>query len=239
MRQTFRRPSADNEAKVDALRAGLLAEFAALDVILQKGNIVQQAGQYLPFNTEAAHFENLDDDLDDQSADTVPEINGLPIERRAIPLPSYINPEDPNAVTELLLRQEQAGALLKTIRAIIADKSFQYSHVLRAAPRKSVKTRARNTISKLNNQLATTCIKYCRCRAAMVRLKAGPGIMKKFRPLLKADIKASTAILNPNEPGASTMSLSWIWQMAGDTLTSASDNILECKVFISHFPMQN
>ena len=29
------------------------------------------------------------------------------------------------------------------------------------------------------------------------------------------DVKASTAIVNPNEPGSTQLKLSWIWQTAG------------------------
>lgn len=231
VRQTFLRPSSENEAKVENLRAALLAEFAALDILMEKRSIVQEAGQYRPFTHEADAFENLDDDLDgNETAHTLPQTQDMPVERRPIPLPSHIHPDDPSAEMELSLREEQATALLKIIRTTIADKSFQYSHVLRVAPRKGVKTRARNTILKLNHRLAADCIKYCRCRAAMLRLKAGPTVMDKFKPLLRSDIKSSTAILKPNVAGASTMTVSWIWQMAGESMTSASENVMECKV---------
>ncbi|KAF8801024.1 hypothetical protein BYT27DRAFT_7116196, partial [Phlegmacium glaucopus] len=36
-----------------------------------------------------------------------------------------------------------------------------------------------------------------------------------LKPLQPEDIRASTAIVNPNEPGSTQLKLSWIWQTAG------------------------
>ncbi|KAF8802066.1 hypothetical protein BYT27DRAFT_7008681, partial [Phlegmacium glaucopus] len=36
-----------------------------------------------------------------------------------------------------------------------------------------------------------------------------------FKVLTPADVKASTAIMNPNEPGSTRLTLSWLWQTAG------------------------
>ena len=38
--------------------------------------------------------------------------------------------------------------------------------------------------------------------------------MIHFKVLTVNDIKASTAIVNPNEPGSTQLKLSWIWQSA-------------------------
>ena len=61
------------------------------------------------------------------------------------------------------------------------------------------------------------------------------------------DVKSSTAIVNPNEPGPTWLKLSWIWQKAGshqwgltmvqtncsgagpDTGIDSSPNVFECK----------
>src|SRR5271156_7019067 len=84
---------------------------------------------------------------------------------------------------ELQLRLKQADKCLQALRDSIADKSFQYSHVIRVAPRKSVRTRARATIAKLNHVIAYQCRVYARCRAAMVILGADATTLNKYQIL--------------------------------------------------------
>ena len=68
-------------------------------------------------------------------------------------------------------------------------------------------------------------------------LGADDDTLQQFCELQKEDIKASTAILNPNIRGSTTLQLSWIWhEVAGHILLGADpemspDNaaaILEC-----------
>ncbi len=114
---------------------------------------------------------------------------------------------------ELAVRTAQAAKILGKIREAIADKSFQYSHIQRQAPRKSVKTRSRTTIGKLNHHIALLSKVYGRNRARLVRLGAPAGYLERFRILLPADVKASTALLDPNQIGSRSVALSWIWQL--------------------------
>jgi hypothetical protein len=66
-----------------------------------------------------------------------------PIERQQLSIPSaWSSIESPYQVLELNLRICQANHTIQALRDSIADKSFQYSHVIRVAPRKSVQTRA-------------------------------------------------------------------------------------------------
>src|SRR5258705_464547 len=89
---------------------------------------------------------------------------------------------------------------------------FQYCHVMRNAPTKPVRTQAQGLIAKINGQIGQSCRVYGRARAALVRLNADEATLNKFLVLSKDDVKASTAILNPNIPGSSSHRLSWIWQ---------------------------
>ena len=128
---------------------------------------------------------------------------------------------------ELQLRLKQADKSLQALRDTIADKSFQYSHVICVAPRKGVRTRAQATITKLNFQIALHCHVYAKCRAAIARLGTDEVVLNKYCILLKEDVKSSSAILNPNEPGSTRHQLSWIWQ-TGDSIQGSG--IRECKV---------
>ncbi|KAF9490989.1 hypothetical protein BDN71DRAFT_1434306 [Pleurotus eryngii] len=41
-------------------------------------------------------------------------------------------------------------------------------------------------------------------------------ILHKFKELSKADIKSNTYVVNPNQPGSTTLNLSWIWHVGRD-----------------------
>jgi hypothetical protein len=132
---------------------------------------------------------------------------------------------------------------LNRIRDLIAEKSFQYSHVIRVSPRKGVNTHSRAAVKKLNLQISIHCRFYTQCWSRLETLGADPATLQQFRKLTTDDVKASTAIVNPNEPGSTQLKLSWIWQTAGghrwgltsgtNTSTPADDiNVLECKFII-------
>ena len=184
-------------------------------------------------------FENLDEDDEqsesepsepDQTKDTSnPNIE--PPERRPLHLPSsHHNPTDhPLRRAELTRRIQQAIQYLSALRDAIAQKSFQYSHVMRSAPSKAVRTRSRAVISQTNEKIAQYSRMYCRAREAMVRLGADESTLNRFKVLSRADVKASTAILDPNIVGSSSLRLSWIWETGGRISGSSSDAIRECK----------
>ena len=172
----------------------------------------------------------------------------IQIEDRFIPLPSNGTVAATYAQLEISHRISHAEHHLSRIRDIIAEKSFQYSHVIRVSPRKAVNTRSRAAVKKLNLQIAVHCRLYSQCRARLIKLGADPATISQFQILTIDDVKASTAIVNPNEPGSTRLKLSWIWQAAGghrwglttgtgtgtgpDTATAstvADVNVFECK----------
>ncbi|KAF8799515.1 hypothetical protein BYT27DRAFT_7017072, partial [Phlegmacium glaucopus] len=137
----------------------------------------------------------------------------VPPERRRLSMPSSSVTDDHIYIpVELKLRIKQAAKTLEALRDMIADKSFQFSHVIRVAPRKGVHTRARSSIAKLNSWISYHCRVYSRCRMAMTKLGADEVTLNQYRVLTKGDIRSSTALLNPNEPGSTRHQLSWIWQ---------------------------
>ena len=50
-----------------------------------------------------------------------------------------------------------ASEQLHHIQNLIAEKSFQFSHLIRVSPHKAVTTRARAAVKKLNDQIAEHC----------------------------------------------------------------------------------
>ena len=185
----------------------------------------------------AESFDNLDEEAGepdpsgpDQLQDAS-EPNTIPPERRPLHLPSSHNtaPDHPLRQAELTLRIEQATQYLSALRDAIAQKSFQYSQVMRSAPSKGARTRSRSAILQLSEKIAQCSRVYSRARAAMVRLGADDRTLNKFKLLLRADVKASTAILDPNISGSSSLRLSWIWETGAGIAGSSPDAMRECK----------
>lgn len=135
-----------------------------------------------------------------------------PMELRPIILPSYGNAGQQYIDAEICARTVQVSEQLSNIRELIVSKSFQYSDVQRDAPRKGIVTRSRKLVNDLNEQIIYHSQVYMESRSRLVQLNANPEILKQYRILKKEDLHSSTAILNPNIAGSSTLRLSWIWE---------------------------
>lgn len=151
------------------------------------------------------------------SGSRIPGLSSLPssIEDQQLAFPSNGNVDPKHNDLECKHRISLAEHHLDQIRNLIAEKSFQFSHLIRAAPRKAVVTRSRAAVNKLNQQISMHCRMYSRCRSRIVALGADEAILSRLQLLLPNDIEASTAIVNPNQPGSTVVKLSWIWQTAG------------------------
>jgi hypothetical protein len=146
---------------------------------------------------------------------TIGTLDPFPIEDQKIALPSNGNTSIVYRDLEVTHRIHLAEEQLNHIRNLIAEKSFQFSHVIRVSPRKGVTTRSRAAVKKLNNQIAEHGRMYSRCRSAIQILKPDDIILSRLKILTPTDVGASTAMLNPNAPGSSRIKLSWIWQTSG------------------------
>ena len=175
-------------------------------------------------------------------------VGPVPIEDQILALPSNGNISNIHRDLETSHRVTIANEQLNNIRNLIAEKSFQFSHVIRVSPRKSVTTRSRAAVRKLNNEIAESCRRYTRCRDSLFVLGAENTILSRFKVLNPPDVSASTALLKPNEPGSTSIKLSWIWQSSSrhlqasnidfdmDVDDSADDpsNVLECTSLFPH-----
>ena len=233
------------------MRQLILSHFALLERIRPIIGTAAHVKETGPHEYDDSKFDNLDEEehemknnRDDSSPygnaflseeitpDTGPASKFEKPEHKKLPIPSYLGSGECNyRQAELDLRLVQAGKALSTLRDLIAEKSFQYSHVIRVAPRRGVRTRARSTIAKINDMIGYRCRVYEHCRAALVKLNAGDVTLDKFRVLQRHDISSSTALLNPNEPGSSSHRLSWIWQTGRSTDNPDTMGIQECKLY--------
>ena len=151
-------------------------------------------------------------------------VGPIPIEDHIIPLPSNGNVGDAHRALELSYRISLAERHLNHLRDLIAEKSFQYSHVIRVAPRKAIATRSRSVIKKLNHEIADHCRMYTHCRSTFLSLNAGKTTLAWLKDLKFDDVGASTAVLSPNEPGSTRIKLSWIWQTSARYIPPLADS---------------
>lgn len=242
VRRLEKEPREEARAEVERLRQILTAEFLllqALPHVIGDDNTTNEVTE----DGDPTAFDNIDDDPDEpEPTRTRPraghnsnQIELIPPERRLITFPStHLSNTHALCKMELNLRIKQATRYLAAIREAVAEKSFQYSHVLRKASSKAVRTRSRAAIAKLNNRIALYCRVYGRARLALVRLGADNRTLTRFRILLKDDVKASTAIKDPNAFGSSSVRLSWIWQTDAGSIGSGPELMRECELTSSH-----
>lgn len=172
----------------------------------------------------------------------------IPIERQTIPLPSNGNISLDLQQLEIAARLKIADQQLERLRDLIAEMSFQYSHVIRPAPRKSMRLRGHAKVCSLHHEVIHHARIYSRCRSSLIKMDCDPIVLAQYPALTKIDLQASTAILNPNTPGSSNVQLSWLWYTgrnrsmafaagmpfpADAAATATQDVILECKYTIS------
>lgn len=258
IRRLRKYPSEDDIRRVNLLRESLTTTFLQLETVREQVSGMGQFGETAgagagPDNQET--FDDLDDDEEDDglnvdllgssldeaqhvsdgggAANETPAV-AKPVESRHISLPSNSRHSLPlHAQLELAMRMRQADRHLNALRDRIADKSFQYSHVIQKTTKTTVRSRARSQIIKMNNSISFHARVYSRCRLAMVRLGAAPASLQAYRALTKSDVKSSTALLTPNIPGSSSIQLSWIWQQSMEDAQGSPASLIECAfVFI-------
>ena len=255
MRRLIKNPHEDDQREIERLREALLPQLDVWDGLSRLathgiGNVLSSASVYpsvddlsdVTDTEENAHNASQQGDTPAsrtraQVAAGMTEANSVgPPESRRLPMPSMSEASHPDHRTvELQLRIQQASRTLQALRDNIADKSFQYSHVIRVAPKKGVNTRARTVIAKLNHVINYRCRVYGRCRAAMVRLGADDATLDQYQILLKEHVTSSTALLDPNQPGSTRLRLSWIWQTAGSADNRDPAALRECKSDLNLF----
>jgi hypothetical protein len=232
-------PREDSRLEVDRLRRILNTDLIQLQSL--HSALYPTASATVRRDAEDLHEESFNDS-DDEDAEAHsfedriieqwdPELD-LPPERIPLHLPSSYNTNTtahPLRQAELALRVKQATRYLAALRDAIAQKSFQYSHVMRAAPSKGTRTRSRTVIIRITDHISQYSKIYCRARAALIRLGADETTLTKFKVLTRDDVKASTAILDPNIPGSSSIRLSWIWETGPRISGSAPDAMRECR----------
>ncbi|KAF8801023.1 hypothetical protein BYT27DRAFT_7116145 [Phlegmacium glaucopus] len=99
-------------------------------------------------------------------------IGPIPIEDQLLSLPSNGNVGPVHRDLECSHYIALAQHHLNQIHNLIAEKSFQFSHIIHISPHKGVTTRSRAAVKKLDLQIALHCQLYTRCQTHFVALDA-------------------------------------------------------------------
>ncbi|KAG6905857.1 hypothetical protein DXG01_000391 [Tephrocybe rancida] len=228
-RRLVRHPREEDRKVVVAGRERLASQITILSTLQGEAGYVTSDLERPPGEPDPTAFDNVDrnDGEDNNGREVEP---GTAPESKVIALPSSSWPlVSALRSLELMLRVEQADCYLQNLRAVIAEKSFLYTHVICAKTIKAVMTRARGVIAKLNFKITGICRSYSRCRAVLVALAAPDEVLEKYHKLHKTDTKSSTALLTPNITGSTTLKLSWIWLVDSLTPGDSPESLRECE----------
>lgn len=160
------------------------------------------------------------------------------VEHVKIALPSAMGQEHLHAhgLQDLLskeyqLRQGQANDALQNVRESLANLSFEYGKKLRKIKKSKVKkTRAWAAVHSVGRTLHFHRQIYSYAVEAISRLGDPEKLIgRQYKPLLKEDMKANTAVADPNARGQSKAKPAWFWSsnLAGDMRDN--ERMVECK----------
>ena len=206
----------------------------------------------VPRTSSIERWEDLEDvDLDydmmhlsSSMTDNAHVEQSLPPELQPLTLPSTLNRHlnDDIALlqlssSELELRIGQANDALDETRLSIAQKSYLFrTRVRNNSPTQSYVTRSYGETQTVQASIEQSAKTYRLARKAMVKLGASSSILTKYRVLEKDDLRANTAVADPNAAGQRSDSLSWIWHMSSETNRNHPAYLKEC-MFLSFFTL--
>lgn len=213
-----RTPRQEEVDVIEKLRDALVPLMQQLSELQLLAGIVLPLSQSSQIPVDETEYDAIADEYLPNTADALgiftPDTTSsqsLPIERQPITLPSNNAAAHQHRELEVTARIQHADEQLQRLRDLIADISFQYSHIIRAATHKPMRLRGHAKVRTLTHQLVHYARTYSRCRQCLLALDCSADIMCCYPALSKHDLRASTAILNPNIPGASNVQLSWLW----------------------------
>ncbi|KAG1888829.1 hypothetical protein F4604DRAFT_1915889 [Suillus subluteus] len=169
----------------------------------------------------------LEEDSDDETAS---DFKLFEPEKVVIPMPSNLGPSTCTKMggtdlidQELVLRVGQANDALHNIRVHLADKAVIFHKTVRAARSQAKSTRAWAQVHSVDRIVSIQASIYSKCRSQLSKLGADQHLLERYRPLVKEDLKVSTAVTNPNARGQRNNILAWFWSMDVDGDSNGSD----------------
>lgn len=210
---------------------------------LQIDQFAQSAGTFLGHTIDEDDIaesymdeNNVEDDCSEQADDaTVTSPCSFQPEASFIPLPSNLGITRCNefdltdlVIQEICLREGQANDALHAIRVNLAHKAVIFRKSVRDAKSQVQTTRAWTQVHSVENVISYNAAIYSKCRKQLGKLGADQ-LFEKYKKLDKGDLKASTAIADPNARGQRNSTLPWFWSLDVTAATCSSDWMTECR----------
>ncbi|KAF9471357.1 hypothetical protein BDN70DRAFT_820109, partial [Pholiota conissans] len=246
VRDLQKRPTDHAIEQVQALRQEINNQFSVLESTETYLGVDKEPVSAIDPQTEVIGMEEQDfeDEPNDAAGSSANQLmdRGTPTdnseichpEQRPIPFPSNCSDVMPLhrsmkqfIVHELKYRLEHVSLLLGMLREAIAERSIQYSRVKRKAPNKGVATRSITKANKKMKHIIALSRLYRLNRLKLVELGADSTALATFKELTPADVKTTTAVMNPNQPGSRQLELSWIWRMDSREGDNTPEGVLE------------
>ena len=166
-------------------------------------------------------LDDLDDDPEDftETSDTWTNSPELIV----IPLPSNLGVDRCRRLMaedliplEMSLRKGQANDALHNLRIHLCNKAVLFRTTVRQAKSQALKTRAWSQVTSVQQAVSLHASIYTKTRTQMMKLDTGHGQLQKYKPLLREQLKVSTAVGDPNARGQRNESLAWFWSVEVD-----------------------
>ncbi|KAG1867096.1 hypothetical protein C8R48DRAFT_747493 [Suillus tomentosus] len=173
--------------------------------------------------------EDLDvdilDDLDDDPADFTETSHTWTNSPKftVIPLPSNLGVDrcrrcmaEDLIPLEMSLREGQANDALHNLRIYLCNKAILFRTTVRQANYQALKTRAWSQVTSVQQAVSLHASIYTKTRKQMMKLEPGQDQLQKYKPLLREQLKISTAVGDPNARGQRNESLAWFLSVEVD-----------------------
>ncbi|KAF8964535.1 hypothetical protein BDZ97DRAFT_1918967 [Flammula alnicola] len=129
-------PWEDKVHIIEQLPEALAPLLVKLKQLKEAAEITDKCPEMPSIDEDEAEFDEAAEEIsgEETPAPTLSSTDMIPVERQQLSLPSNGNVGGDLKHVEILARKKQAHAHLNRLRELVADISFQYSHVIRAAP---------------------------------------------------------------------------------------------------------
>ncbi|KAG0699572.1 hypothetical protein DFH29DRAFT_877228 [Suillus ampliporus] len=128
---------------------------------------------------------------------------------------------------ETTLREGQANDMLHAIRVHLADKAVLFRTIIRPAKSQARTTRAWVQVHSMEQVINLNSMIYKKYQAQLSNLGADQ-LLEKYRVLEKSNLKATSAVADPNAQGQRNSTLPWFWSLDVQGDLVSNDWMNEC-----------
>ncbi|KAG1770770.1 hypothetical protein EV702DRAFT_1181574 [Suillus placidus] len=223
---------------IEVRRAGRrCTETQRLDIARQRDRLQGQIDGFTRSAlTHLGEGFDADDEPDDLNIDILDDLDDDPAEftetsdtwtnspeLTVIPLPSNLGVDrcrrcmaEDLIPLEMLLHEGQANDALHNLRIHLCNKAILFRTTVRQAKSQALKTRAWSQVTSVQQAVSLHASIYTKTRKQMMKLEPGQEQLQKYKPLLREQLKISTAVGDPNARGQRNESLAWFWSVEVD-----------------------